>query len=144
MGMAGRRKESRLTGEQTAHVQQGIEFLVDSGYIRRYARIAEMLGVTESTMSHWRAGRSKPSIEEYNKIMDLVEQAKKFLKDAGKTATSIHDNVIGNGIAVNSEPMIKAEAVCNALRLRLVQAINNMTDIDDSLRQRLTKLVLEG
>lgn len=141
--MAGRRKESRLTDEQTAHVQQGIEFLVDSGYIRRYARIAEMLGVTESTMSHWRAGRSKPSIEEYNKIMDLVEQAKKFLEDAGKTATSIHDNIIGNGIAVNSEPMIKAEAVVNALRVRLVQAINELDYIDNDQRQRLTKLILE-
>ena len=124
-------------------MQQGIEFLVDSGYIRRYARIAEMLGVTESTMSHWRVGRSKPSIEEYNKIMDLVEQAKKFLEDAGKTATSIHDNIIGNGIAVNSEPMIKAEAVVNALRVRLVQAINELDYIDNDQRQRLTKLILE-
>lgn len=143
MGMAGHRKNSRLTDEQFSQLQQGIEFLVDSGYIRRYARIAEMLGANESSLSKWRMGKSKPSIEEYNKIMDLVEQAKKFLEDAGKTATSIHDNIIGNGIAVNSEPMIKAEAVVNALRLRLAQAINNMTDIDDSLRQRLTKLILE-
>lgn len=39
--------------------------------------------------------------------------------------------------------MIKAEAVVNALRVRLVQAINELDYIDNDQRQRLTKLILE-
>lgn len=75
--------------------------------------------------------------------MDLVKEAQKFLEDASKTATSIHDNIIGNGIAVNSDSIPKTEAVVNALRVRLVQAINELDYIDNDQRQRLTKLILE-
>ena len=118
---------------------QGIDFLVSSGYARCYSHVAEMLGVKEASVSNWRTGRSSSTIEIYNKVMDLVKEAQKFLEDASKMATSIHENIV----AVNSEPMIKAEAVCNALRLRLVQAINELDYIDNDQRQRLTKLILE-
>lgn len=114
-----------------------------SGYARCYSHVAEMLGVKEASVSNWRTGRSSSTIEVYNKVMDLVKEAQKFLEDAGKTATSIHDNIIGNGIAVNSDSIPKTEAVVNALRVRLVQAINELDYIDNDQRQRLTKLILE-
>lgn len=144
--MAGRKLKSRLTEDQAIEAREALEFLVECGYVKRFSHLARMLGTNDACMSRWRDGSSKPSFEDFQKIMELVDKAKKFLEDISKAGANapIHDNYIGNGVAVHSESVAKAEAVCNAMRLRIVTAITKLDGLDNDMRQRILQIVLES
>lgn len=144
--MAGRKLKSRLTEDQAIEAREAIEFLVKCGYVKRFSHLARMLGTSDTCISHWRDGYSNPSLEEFQKIMELVDKAKKFLEDISKAGANapIHDNYIGNGVAVHSESIAKAEAVCNALRLRIATAITKLEGLDNDMRQRILQIILES